>query len=80
MSCDYQLFVNGKEQICVVQSAPEYRLGRNICVYRLDIVHSSGVYNVLQNFSTLVGIFLDVYGLNWGGGKSFIGEKKLILG
>ena len=36
VSCDYQLFVNGKEQICVVQSAPEYRLGRNICVYRLD--------------------------------------------
>jgi len=32
-SCDYQLFVNGKEQICVVQSAPEASVGRNIKVY-----------------------------------------------
>jgi len=80
MSCDYQLFVNGKEQICVVQSAPEYRLGRNICVYRLDIFHSSGVYNVLQHFSTLVGIFFRGLWTEPGGDKSFIGEKKLILG
>ena len=33
-NCDYQLFVNGKEQICVVQSAPEARAGRKIDVYR----------------------------------------------
>jgi len=32
-SCDYQLFVNGKEQICVVQSAPEAKIGRCIRVY-----------------------------------------------
>jgi len=32
-NCDYQLFVNGKEQICVVQSAPEARAGRKIDVY-----------------------------------------------
>ena len=31
--CDYQLFVNGKEQICVMQSAPEAPSGRYINVY-----------------------------------------------
>jgi len=30
---DYQLFVNGKEQICVMQSAPEAPSGRHINVY-----------------------------------------------
>jgi len=30
---DYQLFVNGKEQICVMQSAPEAPSGRHIDVY-----------------------------------------------
>jgi len=30
---DFQLFVNGKEQICVMQSAPEAREGRHINVY-----------------------------------------------
>ena len=30
---DYQLFVNGKEQICVMQSAPEAPAGRHINVY-----------------------------------------------
>jgi len=32
-SSDYQLFVNGKEQICVMQSAPEAPSGRHINVY-----------------------------------------------
>lgn len=32
-NCDYQLFVNGKEQICVVQSAPEAGVGRSINVF-----------------------------------------------
>jgi len=32
-SCDYQLFVNGKEQICIVQSAPEATCGRSVSVY-----------------------------------------------
>merc|ERR1712029_629926 len=30
---DYQLFVNGKEQICVMQSAPEAPSGRHINAY-----------------------------------------------
>jgi len=33
---DYQLFVNGKEQICVMQSAPEATHGRNINVYSYE--------------------------------------------
>jgi len=33
---DYQLFVNGKEQICVMQSAPEAQSGRNINVYSYE--------------------------------------------
>lgn len=33
---DYQLFVNGKEQICVMQSAPEAPSGRNINVYSYE--------------------------------------------
>jgi len=33
---DYQLFVNGKEQICVMQSAPEASHGRNINVYSYE--------------------------------------------
>ena len=34
---DYQLFVNGKETISVMQSAPEASHGRNINVYSYEV-------------------------------------------
>jgi len=52
-NCDYQLFVNGKEQICVVQSAPEAAVGRNIKVYSY---HGDLMYEI--------NLDLLLYGLN----------------
>merc|ERR1712020_431013 len=41
--CEYQLFVNRKEQICVMQSASEVPIGRHINVYSYD---QKKLYNI----------------------------------
>ena len=56
---EYQLFVNRKEQICVMQSAAEVPHGRNIKVRLLsDLNYKSHILFVIMLTYPLIGLRL----------------------
>ena len=58
---DYQLFVNGKEQICVMQSAPEAPSGRHINVYTYGGKHMYKINLDLYQYGLSRDEFVCIY-------------------